>query len=115
MKYCTYCGAEMIDEAVLCVKCGRMVENAPNPQQRFYSQPSQPMDLSSITKIFLIIGMVIMAISTIGIALTWCLPMYNSYIRKTQNREPITTGFKVCILLFVSTIGGILMLCDKSI
>jgi hypothetical protein len=27
MKYCRYCGAEMFDEAVLCVKCGCQVEN----------------------------------------------------------------------------------------
>ncbi len=115
MKYCTYCGAEMLDEAVLCVKCGRMVENIPNTQQHYYSQPSQSMDLSTVIKILLIVGMVLMAISTFGIALAWCIPMYTSYMRKIQNREPITTGFKVCILLFVSTMGGILMLCDKNI
>ena len=22
MKYCTHCGAEMVDEAVVCIKCG---------------------------------------------------------------------------------------------
>ena len=26
MKYCTNCGAELVDEAVICVKCGRMLE-----------------------------------------------------------------------------------------
>ncbi len=26
MKYCVYCGAEMLDDAVMCVKCGRMVD-----------------------------------------------------------------------------------------
>jgi uncharacterized membrane protein YvbJ len=27
MKYCRHCGAEMVDDAVLCVKCGCPVEN----------------------------------------------------------------------------------------
>ena len=26
MKYCKYCGAEMLDDAVMCVKCGKMVD-----------------------------------------------------------------------------------------
>ena len=29
MKFCTKCGAELVDEAVLCTKCGCMVENQP--------------------------------------------------------------------------------------
>lgn len=114
MKYCTYCGAQMFDEAVLCVKCGRMVETAQTAQQGFSSRPAQTTDLSTIAKIFMIIGTVLMAISTFGIALAWCLPMTLSYSKKLQNREPITTAFKVCALIFVSMIGGILMLCDKN-
>ena len=37
MKYCTKCGAELFDEAVICVKCGSLVAGAqtmlqqPNP------------------------------------------------------------------------------------
>lgn len=27
MKYCRYCGSEMLDDAVLCVKCGCQVES----------------------------------------------------------------------------------------
>ena len=31
MKFCTKCGAELVDEAVICTKCGRMVENQLTP------------------------------------------------------------------------------------
>lgn len=31
MKYCSHCGAEMHDEAVLCVKCGCAVGNVQVP------------------------------------------------------------------------------------
>jgi TM2 domain-containing membrane protein YozV len=27
MKYCAHCGAELMDEAVVCVKCGCAIEN----------------------------------------------------------------------------------------
>lgn len=27
MKYCVHCGAEMFDDAVVCVKCGRRAES----------------------------------------------------------------------------------------
>ena len=33
MKYCQYCGAELHNEAVLCVKCGRFVQPMNNMQQ----------------------------------------------------------------------------------
>jgi len=36
------------------------------------------------------------------------------YFRKVKNHEPIGTGFKVCSLLFVSLVGGILMLVDND-
>lgn len=28
MKYCTHCGSEIMDEAVICVHCGCAVENS---------------------------------------------------------------------------------------
>lgn len=104
----------MLDEAVICVKCGRMVETAPNVQQVFSSRPAQKTGLSVAAKIFMIIGTVIMAISTFCISLAWCLPMTISYSNKVHNGEPVSTGFKVCSLLFVSLLGGILMLCDQD-
>ena len=31
MKYCTHCGAEIMDDAVLCTKCGCWTNNSPAP------------------------------------------------------------------------------------
>ena len=36
MKFCTKCGAELFDEAVICTKCGRVLENQ-------FTQPQQPL------------------------------------------------------------------------
>ena len=104
----------MLDEAVICVKCGRMVETAPNAQQIFSSRSTQKTGLSVAAEIFMIIGTVIKAILIWILPLAWCLPMTISYFKKVQNGEPVSTGFKVCSMLFVSLLGGILMLCDQD-
>lgn len=36
------------------------------------------------------------------------------YFKKLKRGEPIGTAFKVCSLIFVSLVAGILMLCDKD-
>ena len=110
MKYCSNCGNEMVDEAVVCVKCGRSV-NQGAPAAPVAKQPS---GMQTACKVFMIIGTVMMGFSGYLIPLAWCIPMTVSYFKKLKNGEPISTGFKVCSLLFVSLIGGILMLCDKE-
>lgn len=126
MKYCAKCGAELFDEAVICVKCGCPAENitqftpqaATSMQNANFFTPQPPyIQETSVTKaakIFMIIGTVVMALYTFCIGLAWCLPMTISYCNKTKRGEPISTGFKVCSLLFVNTIAGILMLCDNN-
>ena len=34
MKYCTKCGAELVDEAVVCTKCGCIVDPSIQMQQK---------------------------------------------------------------------------------
>ena len=114
MKYCSKCGAEMVDEAVFCVKCGCAVENSivfPDAAQNTASQKSGTV---TAAKVFMILGTVLMALCTYCIGLAWCLPMTIVYFNKIKRGEPIGTGFKVCSLLFVSMIAGILMLCDNN-
>lgn len=48
------------------------------------------------------------------IALAWVIPMTISVSRRVKNCEPIGTGFKVCVLIFVNIISGILLLCRKE-
>lgn len=134
MKYCSKCGAEIFDEAVVCVKCGCLTQEQANPiyAQPVHGQPNEttpqpivvPYPAQSVPvrrngnataiKVFLILGTILMAIYTFCIALAWCLPMTLSYCKKIKRGETIGTGFKVCTLLFVSLLGGILMLCDNN-
>ncbi len=109
MKYCQKCGAEMGDDEKFCSKCGHeegatVVETTKNKNN----------GLDICIKVFLIIGCVVVSISTYLIGLLWCLPMTIVYFNKTKNGEKVGVGFKVCTLLFVSLISGILMLCKKE-
>ena len=109
MKYCSKCGKQLEDDAVVCIGCGRLV--CDQYQNR---QSCTPSTLSNVAKIFMIIATVVSGIFTLGIALAWCLPMTLSYNKKIKNGINVSIGFKVCSLLFVSLIAGILMLCDEN-
>ncbi len=63
--------------------------------------------MKKVAKIFIIIGM---------ICGFWCiLPLIFGFrTLKRINANTLTTGDKVLTLIFVNTIGGILLLCDKS-
>jgi len=68
--------------------------------------------LQTVALVFMILGCI--ATGWCLIPLIWTVPMTVSYNRKTKNGEPISVGFKVCALLFVNLIAGILMLCDSE-
>ena len=116
MKYCSKCGTELFDEAVVCTKCGCPVQGSVYYQTQFTPQSTFEKSEGNTTaaKVFMIIGTVLMAIWTFCIGLAWCLLMTLSYCNKVKRGEPIGTGFKVCTLIFVSLIAGILMLCDNN-
>lgn len=42
MKFCSKCGKEILDEAVVCPGCGCAVVNAPQPAQAQYQGYTQP-------------------------------------------------------------------------
>lgn len=113
MKFCTKCGAELMDESVICVKCGCAVENSSLTQTESVESPRKS-GLSTAAKVFMVLGTIIMALWTFCIGLAWCLPLTIIYFQKVNKGEPIGIGFKICSLLFVSTVGGILMLCDTD-
>ncbi len=111
MKYCTKCGTQLYDEAVICTNCGCATgfNNA-----RSLSSGSKNEGLKTAAKVLMIVGTVFTSLYGFFIPLAWCLPMTLSYFKKVKNGEPVSTGFKVCSLLFVNTVAGILMLCDNG-
>lgn len=109
MKYCAKCGKELFDEAVVCPGCGCMVgENMAAPAE----PKKQESAFKLVAKIFMIISTVVTGLYILPLA--WCLPMTLSYCKKVKNKQPISTGFKVCILIFVNMVAGIVLLCDPE-
>jgi hypothetical protein len=41
MKYCSKCGQQLVDEAVICINCGAMIEETKPAEQ---AQPAAPVD-----------------------------------------------------------------------
>jgi len=143
MKYCSHCGAEIMDEAVVCPHCGCAVDTKKKSNHGLQTAAKILMIISccscalsalysaffgnAIFSIMLQYGGVeaesveviagsigiISAIVTL-IPLAWMIPMTISYSRKVKNREALTTAFKVCTLIFVNIIAGILMLADNN-
>ena len=82
------------------------------PYQGYPQQPRPVSGLATVAKILMIVSTVVTGLYLIPLA--WCIPMTISYSNKLKNGLPVSTGFKICTLLFVNTIAGILMLCDKD-
>ena len=102
--FCKNCGQEIQDDSVFCQKCGCKVS-----ENGRYTSSNTRDTLLLIAKIFMIIATVSAAVFIIPLA--WMLPMTLSLHRKIENNEPISVSFKVCTLLFVSLVAGVLLLC----
>lgn len=105
--YCRFCGKELLDQAIICPGCGAPTDNYEK------SKSSSNIVFYTLIKIFMIIGCVANAFYFL-IPLAWCIPMTLHYIQLKKDNQPVGTGFKICVLLFVNLIAGILMLCDKD-
>lgn len=107
MSFCTKCGKEVHDEAVICVNCGCPLEKV-NKKAANGGEDG----LAIAAKVFLIIGCI--AQGWLLLPLAWCLPITISVCNKMKVGEPVGMGLKVCSLLFVNLIGGILLLCRSD-
>lgn len=139
MRYCVHCGEKIADDAKFCPACGKKVEDDetvanqantnPNPEQNINNnynngfvngfnnsnniQPSSDLDvLALITKVLLILCCI--GSGWMLIPLCWTIPMTVYYWRAVSNGQKVGVGFKVCTLIFINIIPGILMLCNTK-
>lgn len=117
MKYCTNCGTQLEDNVSFCPNCGTPVNAQPAPQPA--AQPAQTVQtekkftgLQTVAFVFMILSTIAMGWTLIPLA--WCIPMTVSYYNCIKQGRPVGMGLKVCTLLFVSLISGILMLVDSD-
>lgn len=68
--------------------------------------------MKTVAKVFMILSCIGAGISLIP--LCWMIPMTVHYFNAVKEHRPVSVGFKVCTLLFVNIISGIVMLCDNE-
>ena len=137
MKYCTHCGNQILNEAEVCPKCGCAVNEVKKVSNISDIEKSKIFQL--IAKIFMLIalaGCFVDAIRTlltsiwnvIGggvfentykiivslIPLIWIIPMTIHYFKVTSRKQSVGLAFKVCTLIFVNLVAGVLMLCETN-
>ena len=102
-KVCLNCGTQVEDNNVnFCPSCGKELE----------CPKGYKSGLLTVAKVFMIISCVVIGWTLIPLA--WLIPMTCKISKRETSREKLSTGFKVCTLLFANTIAGILLLCDEE-
>lgn len=77
-----------------------------------FTQLADEAELTSNPITNLITVIIFLLISAVTLA--WCIPMTVKYCKALKQGRRLGVAFKVCCLIFVSPIAGILMLCDKN-
>lgn len=108
MKYCTYCGAQLSDGASFCNQCGKPCSNANYVNSTNVKQNKENEGLIVAIKVFLILSCVAAGFSIIGLA--WALPMTLVIFKRLDKKQPVGLALKICTLIFVNVIAGILLL-----
>lgn len=111
MKYCTHCGAQIDDAAVVCPKCGCATEEFNANSAAVAAEKDST--LNTVIKVFMVLGCI--ATCWCLIPLAWTIPMTVSFFNRVRDGRKVDVGFKVCTLLFVNLVAGICLLCrDES-
>ena len=104
--YCSKCGKEIHEQAVICIHCGCQVDSNFHVVKK---EIGYDKTMAVVIKVFLILGC--LAQCWMIIPLAWCLPITISIFKNLDENKPISTCLKICSLIFVSLISGICLLC----
>ncbi len=86
MKYCSKCGKEIHDEAVICVHCGCAVESAAAPKREDSNEYNRLMSFVNEVKTVHVLG-IISLVLCLGIGIIFQLinlPKINKYWKKAE-------------------------------
>lgn len=118
MKYCTRCGKQIEDNDEFCPYCGAKTDSTGPSMAQATTENSSNKEEKQMNTLELIafIFMIISCVSCVPflIGLCWMIPMTVIYYKSVKERKPVSVAFKVCTLLFVNLISGILMLVDDE-
>ena len=79
----------------------------------------KPVNNNDMNKTLLLVAFIFMILGTVGlgillIPLAWCIPMTIHCYKCYQGEEKASIGFAICTLLFVSLVGGILLIVEST-
>lgn len=101
-KVCLNCGTQVQEDNVqFCPGCGQQL-----------GVKGYKSGLLTAAKVFMIISCISMG--WMIIPLFWLIPMTCKISNREKNNEKLSTGFKVCVLLFANVLSGIFLLCDNE-
>ena len=134
MKICKNCGASNFDVRTVCEKCDAPLD--------VVVQVSVDNAFTVTAKIFMTVSAILYALSAIPFGINWVLGVLannwmiamasfvsmflfialatvtcflkGTYKRKLIRRKRIGLAFKICTLIFVHPVPGIMMLCDRN-
>lgn len=106
--FCTRCGAEIHEEAVICINCGCPV--AKNTATNLPTETDNVLEI--IIKVFLVLGC--LSLGWLLIPLIWCIPLTVIVFNRLGKKKKIGVGIKICVLLFVNLVAGICLLCMET-
>ena len=86
--FCTKCGKEIHDEAVICPHCGVPTDNFRKEKERTETKSG----LQTAIKILLYIACGL-SITSLFIPLAWCLPMTIHYCKAKERGEKVSMAF----------------------
>ncbi len=116
MKYCGNCGTALADDANACSNCGTFTNTYAQGTKTAQAPvvASVPKESGIVTAVKVLLILATVAQGCLLIPLAWCIPMAVSYFNSIKENRPVSLALKICTLIFVSQIAGILMLCDQE-
>lgn len=108
-RFCPYCGQEVNVGDEWCGNCFGAL-NAPSHTPTAQAPPRPKSDYIAV-RVFMIIGCIAGAFFYL-VPLVWNIPLTVHVFKRLNKGAPISTGIKICVLLFCNLIAGILLLCD---
>lgn len=127
MPYCPKCGSKLIKGVYRCDFCGNEINDGKIKEEnkitiiktpiketnKTTSKAKESTNLKLAAFIMALLGTITNA-TWFFFSLIWCVPMTYKIYKSYKNGTQLSTGFKVCVIIFNSPVSGILLLADKS-